>query len=148
MTQVKPTPTQEALIGAFFYNPKGWLERGGKRAGCLTDKGYRRISYKNRQYKEHRLVWKMHYGVDPQLELDHINEDKTDNRIENLREVTTGFNTRRARRSKQGLPAGVCLDKRTGRYQSQIYRNGRREHLGMFATAQEAAEVYQRELNR
>jgi len=113
----------------------------------MTSKGYRRISYKSRQYKEHRLVWKMHYGVDPQMELDHINENKTDNRIENLREVTTAFNTRRARKSAQGLPPGVALDKRSGRYQAQVYRDGKRKHLGMFATAQEAGEAYRRELN-
>ena len=138
---MNPTPSQETLLQEFTYNPAGWLERSGQRAGYFNAKGYRIISVGNIGCREHRLIWKMHHGVDAPGEIDHINEDKADNRIENLRVVTTGFNTRRARRSKKGLPPGVSNSR--GKYQATIYFDGRRRHLGMFATPEEAGAAYQ-----
>lgn len=67
----------------------------GDRAGNInsTKKPYRRITIGKKSYLEHRLIWIYHHGEIPDgYVIDHINQDKTDNRIQNLRVVTIGQN--------------------------------------------------------
>lgn len=68
----------------------GGKQKGG-RAGTTHHSGYRIVKIKGKCYAEHRLIWFMHYGYWP-FEIDHINLDKSDNRISNLREVTKSQN--------------------------------------------------------
>ena len=74
----------------FVYNPDGTFTRkdrsGG--SGSLDKDGYRIIKIKGKQYKAHRLVFAFFNGRFPKDELDHINHVRSDNRIENLREVS------------------------------------------------------------
>lgn len=65
----------------------GKLLRNGKRAGYVAPNGYRKIMINYKNYYEHRLIFEMHYG-EPQEEIDHINGNRSDNRIENLRIAT------------------------------------------------------------
>lgn len=95
---------REPEMGRFkFPNAKGW---NGRNAGkeCFTakdGKGYRhgRIMGNNLLY--HRVLWAIHYGRFPEKYLDHINGDKTDNRIENLREVDQKTNSRNSKMSSR-----------------------------------------------
>jgi hypothetical protein len=57
-----------------------------------VDRGYIRFSYRERQYMAHRVAWALHYNKWPEHTIDHINRDGTDNRIENLRDVTQAIN--------------------------------------------------------
>lgn len=71
-----------------------WAEvRGNRRqaVGHLTNHGYCRFSYKGSRYLSHRVVWALH-GNDQATDVDHINRDRTGNRIENLREASTAEN--------------------------------------------------------
>lgn len=99
MTQALPLPPLEVLQEKFIYNPDtGELiykktlhkSRVGEVAGYLTQRGWLRVKVGNTHYRVHRIAWKMFYGEDPPtgLDIDHINRDKTDNRISNLRVVT------------------------------------------------------------
>lgn len=54
--------------------------------GSIDKDGYLIIKVKNKQFKAHRIAWLLNYGKFPNTELDHINRNKLDNRIENLRE--------------------------------------------------------------
>lgn len=74
----------------FTYNRDGTLSRNDRKGGTGSyDKdGYLIIKIKGKQYKAHRVVWFLNKGYFPTKELDHINRIKTDNRIENLREVS------------------------------------------------------------
>ena len=67
----------------------------GTECGCITKDGYRAMYCENKFRKVHHVVWYLHYGVwpDPQYVIDHINMDKLDNRIENLRQVSHKVNT-------------------------------------------------------
>ena len=94
----KPLPTLEVLHAMFDYEPDtGHLirktsrsqARAGDIAGCLDKQsGYFTVSVQNCNYRSHRIIWKMAHGVEPGQTLDHINRDRTDNRIANLRQVT------------------------------------------------------------
>jgi HNH endonuclease/AP2 domain len=89
----------------------------------------------------HRVVWALTYGEWPQGEIDHINGDRTDNRIENLRLVSGAENQRnkkRYTRNKSGV-AGVSWHASTGKWQAQINVAGRQVHLGIFDRIEDAA---------
>ena len=61
----------------------------GSEVGTVNSSGYKGFSFKKIPYKVHRVAYYLHYGEDPgDLDIDHINRDKTDNRIVNLRLVT------------------------------------------------------------
>lgn len=145
--------TQAKVKELFDYDPEtgdliwqcniGTHKTAGNVAGFLRKNGYKEISVNRKRYNAHRLVWLWHYGVFPANGLDHINGDKSDNCIENLREATKVQNAqnRRTARSdnKSGyLGVGVSRDKWT----AQIYLSGKRLHIGCFDTPEAAHEAY------
>lgn len=75
------------ILRHFHYN-NGVLTRDDRKGGCgsLDKDGYLIIKVKGHQFKAHRIVWLLCKGDFPKRELDHINRNRTDNRIENLRE--------------------------------------------------------------
>jgi len=60
----------------------------GQKTGCKNNRGYLLIKINKKLYRAHRLAWLYVYGYFPKFTIDHINRIKTDNRIENLRDVT------------------------------------------------------------
>lgn len=74
----------------------------GKRAGYLRKQdGYRSLQLHGRALKEHRVIWEMHFGIIPEnMQIDHINGIRDDNRIENLRLVSQTVNNLNCRKSK------------------------------------------------
>lgn len=104
--------------------------------------GYLVGAYNYRQLKAHRVAWAIIHGYWPST-IDHINGDKTDNRISNLREVTNaenGQNCRRFSNNTTGV-AGVSWSAAQHKYRVMIQANGRREYLGAFSSLEDAARV-------
>lgn len=66
----------------------------GQKAGCNNGAGYICIEINNKNYKAHRLAWYLYYGTWPKGQIDHINGVKEDNRINNLRDVTSSTNSK------------------------------------------------------
>lgn len=120
----------------------------GKAAGCIQTNGYKRIKIKGKLYMAHRLIWLYIYGSWPKNDIDHINGNQADNRIENLRNADKKQNTHNQKKQKNNRSGykGVVTDSRLiGRkkpYRAGIYHNGKSEYLGFFATAEEAAAAY------
>lgn len=87
----------------------------------------------------HRAAYIITYGTVPD-EIDHINGNRTDNRLENLRAVDRKENTKNTRRAVLNTSgtSGVHLDKRTAKWIAQINVDGRRRHLGVFLTRDDA----------
>jgi len=134
----------DAAFGRFYaLKPLG--ARGvGKEAGSVNSIGYRYVSIDRVTYLEHRLVWFYCYGEWPKCDIDHINGDKKDNRIENLRLATVSqncFNTKISKRNTSGFK-GVDYHKPTKKWRAAIKISGKNYHIGLFATAEEAGAAY------
>lgn len=87
-----------------------WLKgrRAGAVAGTKKAKGYWEVQVCGKKLRAHRLIWEMHNGPIPYgYVVDHINQDPSDNRLENLRLATLSENNCNARRSEREHPRGV-----------------------------------------
>jgi hypothetical protein len=134
--------TQEKLKELFKYNPDTGVllnkvhrssnAKVGQRSGTLNLNGYRQIFLYNRCHKEHRLIWLYVTGSWPEQMIDHINGDKSDNRLCNLRDVSRHQNSRNAKRgsaNKSGV-VGVSFHALHKKWQANIKVNGKLLHLG------------------
>lgn len=105
-----------------------------------TSKGYGRVRINNVQYYTHRLIWLWHYGEFPSEFIDHIDQNRMNNRIENLREVDTkinGHNCKPNSLNSSGV-VGVSWDKNSKRYHVRIQVNNKRIHIGLFSNYDDA----------
>ena len=91
-------------------------------------------------YYAHRIIWAIFYGVPPSGDIDHINGDKTDNKISNLRDVSRSTNCRNAKRSKSNTSGttGVYFGSREKAWVAQIYADGHNIRLGVFDNIESA----------
>jgi hypothetical protein len=146
----KPLPPLDTIASVLSYDPDTgllrWVKSTGKAkagsvAGCEAQ-GYILIGIKGRLLKAHRLAWLLHHGREPAGDIDHANGNRSDNRIENLREASHAENmhNRRADHDNKSGIKGVCWNKWKGKWMG--YVNGK--HVGYFSTP-DAAEVAVRE---
>jgi len=138
-------PSQEELKRRFFYEDGQLYYRirvsqrckPGDLVGSVNNckrGGYRQTIVDGVPCKVHRLIWKWHHGTEPTI-IDHINGNRSDNRIENLREATNRENCWN-RRHKRDLPAGIYHHQ--GRYRVRLYLGKPNVSVGMFTTLEEA----------
>ena len=114
-------------------------------AGRLSNRGYRQITYKGKQYSSHRLAWLYVFGEWPKGSIDHINGIKVDNSIANLRDVATQINLQNLRAPRKNNKTGylgVCWDGYMKCYKSAIKINGKSIHLGYYSDAAIAHDAY------
>jgi hypothetical protein len=139
------------------YNPDtgllSWKVTKGPRAlkggvaGSKHSSGYVQIGINKVQFLVHRVTWLLFYKEWPSTLLDHIDGDKTNNRIANLRPCNTSQNKQNIGLNKNNSSGykGVHFDNTHGKYKAQIQTlEGNRKHLGLFSTPEEASEVYNR----
>lgn len=114
----------------------------GKRAGAVDHNGYRRIGINMCVYSEHRVCWKIATGHDPAGVIDHINGNRADNRLINLRDVTDSENQKNAKRPKNNTSGIVGVTRtRTGSWHAHIRSRGEKYHLGTFKNFDTAVAV-------
>lgn len=151
MQQVRypsPTAIREAVTyrdGLLFWKkPKGPAKTDTP-IGSLTRNGYLVVNWPTETGRKkllvHRIIWLLFNDELPPL-VDHINRDKLDNRIENLRSLSYAENARNCadKHYKNDLPRGVTVQR--SRYKAQIKLSGRTRHIGIYSTAEEASEAY------
>lgn len=145
--------TQTRLHELVHYDPSTGIfrwkkSRGGKAradsiAGTAHERGYTSITIDCKPYLAHRLAWLYVHGHLPK-EVDHKNRDRSDNRIENLREATRSQNNANARASTRSATKlrGVHFHSGAGRYRAQVTKNRKTKSLGYFDTPEEAHAAY------
>jgi len=112
----------------------------GKVAGCVHKSGYRVIKINDKIYTAHRLIWVYFHGsINDMLQIDHIDGNKLNNNIDNLRLVTAEVNC--LNRSKHNAK-GYSWNKHTKKWQASIMTNGKLKYLGLFVDEEEARSVY------
>lgn len=121
---------------------KGYVT--GRVVGHKHHKGYLIYTFNSKKYGMHRLAWLHYYGQWPEHEIDHINGNKADNRICNLRDVPRLLNAQNRPNPLPNNKLGITgVKAKNGRFQAQIRVDGKMKHLGMFDTASEASNAYQ-----
>jgi hypothetical protein len=123
----------------------GSKRQKGTKAGTSHNAGYWSVRYNNRAFLAHRLVWLLNNKAWPDGHIDHINGDRTDTRIENLRDAkkkqADNNQNKRVSFNKTGY-AGVSRPKQTTKYRAEITLNKRKIHLGYYDSAEEAHNAY------
>jgi len=111
-------------------------------AGCLTNHNYRVITIEGKVYRAHRLVFLMHHNNLPDI-IDHINNNKSDNRIENLRPASIYQNTQNAKRNSKNTSGvkGVSFSKQAGKWRAAINANGEYISIGFFSILEDAEKA-------
>lgn len=115
----------------------------GQVAGRQSRDGYIRIRVDRTLYLAHRLAWLYHYGTFPEQEIDHINRNKLDNSIGNLRDVCRSTNNRNkdTQSNNSSGVAGVSFDKKRNRWRANIGVDGKVVSLGYFVEFHEAVNA-------
>jgi hypothetical protein len=146
--------TVEQLKEFFIYNPETGLfsrkkiRRGvsiDKKVGCARPDGYVIVQFNGKFYYAHALAWLYMTGAWAPFDIDHINENKSDNRWCNLRQATRSQNQAHRgpnRRNTSGYK-GVSWDKCSKKWKSQIRVNYKLIYLGVFSSKEDAFEAYQ-----
>lgn len=148
-------PSKDLILDRFNYDPasgkiyyKKWtngLSRNvvGKEAGTPTDKGYLRVKIKGVSYAVHRLVYYLEEGNCPD-EIDHVNGDTLDNRIENLRPANRSQNCANTKSScnSSSKYKGVSWHRSRSKWQASIRFKGKQEYIGVYDDEKEAAKAY------
>lgn len=150
----KPLPPLWELERLFSYNPENgefrWRTavtnplRIGTSATFMGAGGYLFVGVKGSLYAAHRVAFKMIKGFDPGPYIDHIDGNRTNNKFENLREVTHTQNMQNRKMSKKNKSGfkGVTWDKSKCRWRAQIKVGGCFVLLGTFKKAELAADAY------
>ena len=117
----------------------------GSPAGTTNKNGYRQIHIDGKNYYGHRLAWLHVHNGWPVGEIDHINGNRADNRIENLREATRSQNSMNsgARSDNRFGMRGVSVITRRGKYEANIKIDGKRICIGKYDTPEAANAAYQ-----
>ena len=120
----------------FTWNIQRQCVRAGAVAGSLAQSsGYRSVLIDGRKYSEHRLIWLYIYGKWPDGTLDHLDGVRTNNRIDNLRDVPQFENMQNQPRPRRGNKLGYPGVRPHGNgYQADIKVWGVRKTLGTFKT--------------
>lgn len=116
----------------------------GVAAGCL-DNGYIRIHIGQKTWMAHRLAWLHVHGTWPSADIDHINGNRSDNRIANLRDVSRSVNLQNKRHAQGASISGLLgahWFSPTQAWYSRIMIGRKSHHLGYFKTAELAHAAY------
>lgn len=143
--------TQAEALRLFIYDEETGILRNrinrkkskaGEEAGWSAD-GYRYVAANRLTYLAHRVIWLMVYGKWPADQLDHWDENKSNNRINNLREANNSKNHFNVgpRKTNTSGHKNVYFHKQSGKWQVKLTIDGKLRSRGLFVTIEEAVTV-------
>ena len=129
--------------GNLIWRVNKGRSKKGSIAGSKDSKGYLQVKLNQKPYRLHRLIWLWHEKELPE-QIDHIDRNPLNNKIENLREATVLENSwnHKKRKRRIDLPMGV-RNMANGKFQARISYKGKQLHLGVFETPSEAKAIYE-----
>ena len=120
-----------------------WPSYSGREAGNIMKNGYRKLKFCGKQYLVHRVAWLLHYGSWPVGDIDHIDGNPSNNKLENLRDVPHSVNLQNRKAATIKNQTGFLgVVKRRKKFAAHIHRNGKQIYLGLFSTAELAHQAY------
>ena len=150
LTQKQVRELFEYKDGNLYWKVSRGRVKAGDHAGYDRSNEYRIIMINGKNYRSHRLIFLYHYGYLPEF-LDHIDGNKSNNDINNLREATireNGMNQKKTKsyggKSTSSDFKGVTWYKQREKWVCRIQINGKQKHLGLFTSEIEAALAYDR----
>lgn len=144
----KPAVTQARLFEVVAYDcATGDFIRksNGLPVGSINKLGYCVIRIDNRLYAAHRLAWLYAHGKWPDGVIDHINGERSDNRIENLRDITKAENHQNIKRAQSNNKSGylgVSYNVKRKHFIAQIVVGGKLKYIGSFNSPELAHQAY------
>jgi hypothetical protein len=133
--------------GKFYWlAQRGRAIKPGDQVKGSVSHGYLIFSINRKNYLAHRLAWFLTFNKFPNQQIDHINHDKLDNRLCNLREASASqnqWNKKRQRNNSTGFK-GVSFHSQTGLYRARIKHFGKELLFGCYKTPNEANEAVQK----
>jgi hypothetical protein len=142
LEQVKEVIRYDPDTGSLIWLTGRGPVKAGSLASSLDHYGYIDVTVLGKRWKGHRLSWLLHYGRGPSGHIDHINGDRSDNRISNLRECSPEENLWNTKVSGKGSSKFKGVSKMGKGFTAQITLGNKKKHLGCFLTEEEAALVY------
>lgn len=150
MSKAKPLPSQQELQEGFDYRDGNlyWKKTNancvkvGDKAGCVATNQYVQVCFKGKYYLIHRFIWAWHgYSLEPNEDIDHIDGNSLNNRIENLRPTSrkqNQENRKSANKDSKSGEKGVCWNKSVKKWKVYICHNGKDIHLGYYVNKEDA----------
>lgn len=142
--RLKELLSYDPETGVFLHRTPRGRRKVGDPCGTPGAAGYTALRVQGRNYRRHRLAWLYVTGSWPEVEIDHRNGDRRDDRFHNLRACTRAENQQnRASARKSASPyLGVSRSPSPGRWRAQIKVGGDVRALGTFDTEEEAHQAY------
>lgn len=148
----KSTPDSLILHERFLYSKETGLvtyrkskgtAKAGDLAGYVNHRGYKKVCIDGEHYFMHRIIWKMTHGADACGEIDHINRNRKDNRLENLRDVTSKENQLNREKPRGSEFVGVYYNPSKNKWQARID-----VHIGWFDKPEDAMGARSKALSK
>lgn len=148
-TMFKELPSLERLKEKFFYkngklfhntSPAPWINPGDEAGAIHKISKYHSVMVDNERYQTHRIIWKLVKGEEPIGEIDHINGNRSDNRIKNLRLVDKAANLKNQKKyknNKSGMP-GIYWNEQKKKWCVQVTSDGIQRYYGCFEKLSDA----------
>jgi hypothetical protein len=119
--------------GEFYWKNHKYKALNNKKVGGINGMGYHQLTINSKLYATHRLIFLFHYNFLPKT-IDHIDGNKLNNKIENLREATLSQNQQNTKKHKDNTSGvkGITWHKFNKRWQVQMTVNGKNKYFGAY----------------